>query len=45
MLLPWLRPDRKSLVKILPKVNLPSLSATITEITTEEEKGIKEKQI
>jgi hypothetical protein len=44
MLLPWLRPYRKSLAKILPKVNLPSLSATTTtETTTEEEKRIKEK--
>jgi glyoxalase family protein len=38
MLPPWLEPDRKSLEKLLPKVNIPSLPIT------EEEKGIKEKQ-
>ena len=27
MLPPWLEPDRRSLEKLLPKVNLPSLSA------------------
>ena len=45
MLPPWLEPDRRSLEKLLPKVNTPSLSETTTKtITTEEEKGIKEKQ-
>jgi glyoxalase family protein len=38
MLPPWLEPDRKSLEKLLPKVNLPSLLTT----KTEEEKGIRE---
>jgi len=28
---PWLEPDRKSLEKILPKVDLPSLSSTRAE--------------
>ena len=37
---PWLEPDRKSLEKILPKVNLPSSPKTAK--ITEEEKGIKE---
>lgn len=36
---PWLEPDRKSLEKLLPKVNLPSLQ---TKGTTEEEKEIRE---
>jgi glyoxalase family protein len=31
MLPPWLEPDRRSLEKLLPKVNLPSLSATTTK--------------
>jgi hypothetical protein len=33
---PWLEPDRKSLEKVLPKVNLPSSSKTakITEEKT-----------
>jgi glyoxalase family protein len=45
MLPPWLEPDRRSLEKLLPKVNLPSLSVTTTRtITTEEEKGINEKE-
>lgn len=45
MLPPWLEPDRRSLEKLLPKVNTLSLSETTTKIiTTEEEQGIKEKQ-
>lgn len=45
MLPPWLEPDRRSLEKLLPKVNTLSLSeATTKTITTEEEQGIKEKQ-
>ena len=36
---PWLEPDRKSLEKILPKVNLPSSSKTAK---IAEEKGIRE---
>jgi glyoxalase family protein len=35
----WLEQDRKSLEKLLPKVNVPSLSTTTTE-----EKEVKEKQ-
>ena len=31
MLPPWLEPDRKSLEKLLPKVNLPFLLTTKTE--------------
>jgi glyoxalase family protein len=31
VLAPWLEPDRKSLEKILPKVDLSSLSTTRTE--------------
>ena len=42
---PWLEPDRKSLEKILPKVNLPSSPNTAKAITTtKEENGIDEKQ-
>jgi glyoxalase family protein len=40
MLPPWLEPDRKSLGKILPKINLPS-SQNTAKVTTREENEIK----
>jgi glyoxalase family protein len=43
MLPPWLEPDRKSLEKILPKINLPS-SQKIAKVTTREENEIREEQ-
>ena len=43
MLPPWLEPDRKSLEKILPKINLPSSQKT-AKVTTREENEIREEQ-
>jgi glyoxalase family protein len=42
MLPPWLEPERKSLEKILPKINLPS-SPNTAKVATREENEIKEK--
>jgi glyoxalase family protein len=43
MLPPWLEPDRKSLEKILPKIDLPSSQKT-AKVTTREENEIREEQ-